>query len=125
MHRFLSGRFVRFLLVGGLNTAFSYALFAVCILIGMAYPIAALLAAVISVLFNFKSYGTLVFGSRDSSRILRFFGVYALTYGIGVLLLRIAHAHHLSLLVAAAVFAPPMAVLSFTLNRLFVFHRSK
>jgi putative flippase GtrA len=114
-------RFIRFLLVGALNTGFGYAVFAVLIFAHLHYAIAALLSTICGVLFNFKTTGRLVFGSRDNSLLVRFFGVYATTYVLGVLWLRVSTAYQWNVLIAAAVMMPPMAVLSYTLNRLFVF----
>jgi len=117
----LRNRFVRFLLVGGLNTAFGYTIFAVCILIGVPYPVAALISTVLGVLFNFKSYGALVFGSHDNRRIFRFFAVYGICYVVGLVPLVWAKSHGVPILWIAAICALPMAALAFTLQRLLVF----
>jgi putative flippase GtrA len=117
----LDWRFVRLLLVGLLNTAFGYSVFALFILLNLHYSIAALLSTICGILFNFKTTGQLVFGSRDNSLLLRFFGVYGVTYVVGVLCLRVATAYQWNVLIVAAVLLPPMAVVSYTLNRVFVF----
>lgn len=114
-------RFLRFLVIGGVNTIFGYSVFAVMILLQVHYTIAAFLSTICGVLFNFLTTGHFVFGNRDSSRLLRFFGVYGVSYVVGVLLLRIAEIVRIDVLLAAAVLALPMAALSYTLNRLFVF----
>ena len=125
IRRLLRSRFVRFLLVGGLNTAFGYTVFAICILIGIPYPVAALVSTVLGVLFNFKSYGTLVFGSHDNRLILRFFAVYGICYLVGLLPLAWAKAHGVPVLLVAAVCAIPMAALAFTLQRALVFRAAR
>lgn len=117
----LDNRFIRFLLVGLLNTAFGYSVFAFFILIHIHYAIAALLSTVCGVLFNFKTTGKIVFGNHDNSLLLRFFGVYAVTCVLGVLFLKLSTTYQWNVLLAAAVMMPPMAVVSYTLNRLFVF----
>jgi putative flippase GtrA len=116
-------RFLRFLLVAGLNTVFGYALFAGLILLGIAYPLAAAIGTVIAVLFNFQTTGRLVFERHELSLILRFFAVYGISYVVGVLLLRWADHHGISVLAAAAVLAVPMGFFSYTLQRLLVFRR--
>ena len=79
-HWIVSARFLRFLIVGCLNTAFGYALFW-CALALMPTPFIALGAStILAVLFNFFSTGALVFDSRDSGRIRLFFGVYAVVF---------------------------------------------
>lgn len=114
-------RFLRFLIVGGLNTVFGYGVFAALILLKVHYAIASFLATAAGILFNFKTYGTLVFESHENSRILRFFIVYGITYLAGLLPLGWGKAHHVSLLIVAAIIALPMAAFSFFLNRRFVF----
>ena len=120
----LRWQFVRFLLVGGLNTAFGYGVFAGLIMLRLPYPIAALLSTVAGVLFNFKSYGTLVFGGAHNRLLFRFAGVYALLYGINLIPLAWAKQHGVSLLVTGAVVALPMAGIGFLLNRSFVFSQA-
>lgn len=115
--------FLRFLVVGGLNTAFGYSVFAAFILLGIHYAVAAFLGTVLGILFNFKTTGTLVFHSHDNGLIARFFAVYGVTYVIGVLLLKIFKALGVHVLVTAAVTLLPMAALSFLLMRRLVFGR--
>src|SRR5258707_15288817 len=71
---------LRFLVVGGLNTAFGYSLFAVLTYVGVGYPIAIGLATIGGVLFNFQSVGRLVFNGAPRSRFWRFVGVYCVVY---------------------------------------------
>lgn len=117
----LDDRFVRFLLVGMMNTVFGYCAFAVLILLNLHYAVAALFSTMCGILFNFNTTGRLVFGNRDHSLLGRFFGVYAITYGLSVGALRISNAYEWNVLIAAAVLIPPMAIVSYTLNRMFVF----
>jgi putative flippase GtrA len=115
-------RFVRFLFVGVLNTAFGYGLFALLVLVHIPYAAASFLSTAAGILFNFKSYGTLVFGSKDNRLLWRFIGVYALCYGLNLIPLAWADRNGVSVLVVAAIMALPMAFLSYVLNRRFVFH---
>jgi len=114
-------RFLRFLVIGGLNTIFGYGIFAVFILARIPYPIAAFFATVLSVLFNFKSYGTFVFGSHDNRLIFRFYFVYGVGYVVGVGLLALGKAFGVPVLLTAAVCTLPMAGFTFLLNRSLVF----
>jgi putative flippase GtrA len=114
-------KFFRYLVVGAVNTLFGYSVFAALILLHVPYPIAGLVSTVAGVLFNFKSYGALVFGSHDNRKIFRFVAVYALCYLIGLIPLAWAKAHDVSLLLVAAVMLLPMAGISFALNRALVY----
>ncbi len=119
--------FVRFLLVGVINTIFGYSLFAILILVGLDYKYAILIGTIIGVLFNFQTTGKLVFGSKNNKLIFRFIAVYVVTYLLNVEGLRIADAinlnieHKTKILIAGAVLILPMALVSYTLNKLFVF----
>jgi putative flippase GtrA len=121
----VQNRFFRYLAVGGVNTVFGYGIFAALILLNVWYPLAALIATVLGVLFNFKTTGTLVFGSRDHSLLYRFLLVYGIGYVIGVLVLRLGKEFGVSVLVTSAVMTLPMAFFTYTLQRLLVFRNSR
>jgi len=123
LRRLWARPFLRFLAVGGLNTAFGYGLFALFILLGVHYAIAALLSTILGILFNFKTTGTIVFRSHSNALIVKFFAVYGVTYIVGVLVLKAFKALGVHVLVTAAVTLLPMAALSFVLMRAFVFPR--
>jgi putative flippase GtrA len=120
-------KFARFLLVGVLNTLFSYFLYGSLILIGLNYKYAVLLATILGVLFNFQTTGRLVFGSKNNKLIFRFVLVYVATFLLNVEALRVVDAMNINIeqktkmLIAGAILLLPMAVLSFVLMKLFVF----
>jgi len=110
--------------VGGVNTAFGYTVFAVFILLGLHYVLAALLGTICGILFNFKTTGIIVFRNKDNRLIFRFFGVYLFTYLLNIGLLRLFDFYGVGSLVAGAIIILPMAFLSFLLSRRFVFKTS-
>lgn len=116
-----SRQFLRFLVVGAMNAAFGYGVFALLVWLGLPYPAAIGLATVAGVAFNFQSTGRLVFGGAPSSRLVRFIGVYGVVYLINVLavagLLRLG----LNVYLANAVALLPLAVIAYMLQRTFVF----
>lgn len=120
-------RFVRFLLVGILNTLFGYLVFATLILVGLNYKYAVLLATILGVLFNFKTTGKLVFGSKNNKLIFRFVLVYMVTFLLNVEVLRIVDAINIGIeqktkmLIAGSILLLPMAIISFVLMKIFVF----
>ncbi|MCE9599049.1 MAG: GtrA family protein [Spirochaetia bacterium] len=104
-----------------MNTVFGYAVFALLTLTGLHYSIAALLATVIGVLFNFFTTGKIVFENRSPAAIVRFviaYGVYYVLYVLSIGFLK-----HLGVdsLIAAAIALPPLSVVSYLLSREFVF----
>jgi putative flippase GtrA len=115
---------IRFLFVGGINTVFGYGVFALFILLHLHYVVAALLANICGVLFNFKTTGTLVFKNKGNRLIFRFFGVYIITYFINVGLLKVFDYYGIKSLIAGAIIVLPLSLLSFTLMKKFVFNNS-
>ncbi|MBO4263564.1 MAG: GtrA family protein [Bacteroidales bacterium] len=85
--RFLAcvpGKFLRFLLVGCLNTAFGLGVYYLLIWLGLSYVWATLIAYILGVLFNFLTTGTLVFENRDNRLLLRFVCCYVATYCLNI-----------------------------------------
>ena len=117
----LNNRFVRFLAVGGLNSAFGYGVFALLIFLKFHYAAAALLATILGVLFNFKTTGRLVFGSKGNSLIFKFIGVYAVIYAINTASLGVFNFFKVDLYLAGAAMLLPMAMVAFVLNKSLVF----
>ena len=60
MH-YSSKRFVKFMIVGGINTLFGYSIFSLLIWLKSSYEMAVLMLTICGVLFNFKTTETLVF----------------------------------------------------------------
>jgi putative flippase GtrA len=104
-----------------LNTAFGYIVFAAGILAGLSSGIALAIAMVIGVIFNFFTLGRLVFDSRDPTRLPRFVGVYALTYVVNLMLLRLWEGAGVGPLLAQLACLPVTVSLTFVLMRFLVF----
>ena len=125
IRRLWSIPFLRFLVVGGVNTIFGYGVFSLLILLGLHYVIAALLATICGILFNFKTTGTLVFKNRDNRLIFRFFGVSLITYSLMIGFLKLFDMAGVIPLVAGAIIAVPMGVVAFLLMKKLVFKTFK
>lgn len=117
-------RLFKFLLIGGLNTAFGYSVFLIALWSGMNYVLAAGVATVLGILFNFKTTGRLVFESKDHRRIPLFVLVYFIVYIVNVLGLRIFLALGIPAWLGGFFLILPCAVLSYILNKNYVFHRT-
>jgi putative flippase GtrA len=70
-------RFLRFLVTGGVNTGFGYASYAVLVLTGMPLWLAVAGSTSLAILFNFYSYGSLVFGDTSRGALPTFLVFYA------------------------------------------------
>lgn len=114
-------KFLRFLIVGGINTLFGYLVFSFFLYINFHYSLATLLATICGVLFNFITIGKLVFNNNDNSLFFKFIGVYVIIYFLNVFFLKMFELFNVNLYLAAALLILPMAMVSFTINRKFVF----
>lgn len=114
-------RWFRFLIVGALNTAVGYALFALFIFAGTAHLSAVVLATACGALFNFYSIGTHVFAQSGWHILPRFLGVYAAQCLINSSALDLLEAAGTPVLLAQALLVPFLATGVYFAMRQFVF----
>ena len=117
-----NSKFIKFLFVGLINTIFGYSIFSMLIFFKLDYRFALLIATISGILFNFKTIGTLVFEIKSNRLIMRFFVVYLLIYLLNIGSLQITNSLGINLLVAQATLLLPLAVISYFLNKKFVFN---
>jgi len=116
-----SRRFRRFLMVGLLNTAFGYAVFALCVMMGAGPALAALVSTIAGIAFNFVSTGRFVFGYRGCRALPGFIGVYVGVYLINVAGLAFLINAGATALLAQLLLLPLLVVTSFVGMNRFVF----
>ena len=116
-----NSRFIKFLFIGGINTLFGYTIFAVLFFLRLDYRLALLIATICGVLFNFKTIGILVFKKKSNKLIIRFVMVYLLTYLLNIGALQITNYLGVNLLTSQAFLLLPLALISYFLNKNFVF----
>lgn len=118
----INTKFIRFLFVGLLNTLVGYAFFAFFIYLGLGDILAPLFATFFGVLFNFKSYGYLVFKNTDNRLIFKFIAVYIVVYICNVLgLILLAKAGVENRYLSGFILIMPLALLAYYLNNRYVF----
>jgi len=109
-------RFVKFLFVGVLNTAFGFAVYAVFLrLAGLPWQWALALSYVLGILWNFGTHGRIVFGTTGLGRLPAYVGAYVALYFLNRWALQGAIAAGLSDLWAQAMLVLPMAMVAFVL----------
>ena len=113
--------FVKFIIIGILNTLFGYCTFAILLFAGIHYSTAVILSTIAGILFNFKTTGNLVFHNNDNQLIFKFIAVYALTCGIGIIILKFANILSINLYFAGLVSTGLCAIITFILNKNWVF----
>ncbi len=117
----LSFTFLRFIGGGLINTIFGYATFLTALHLGAGVGIALVTSMLLGVIFNFQTSRHLVFRSRRAGRLLRFTAVYAVALSINYLAILPLERLGLESWAAQAFMLVPMAALTFTLQRYFVF----
>lgn len=115
---------VRFILVGGLNTGFSYLIYAGLLFVGLGYALANLLALVAGILFSFKMQGRFVFRNQDNRLLGRFILSWALIYLCTITLIGRLVALDLDAYSAGALALPVSVLLSYLTQKYFVFRQS-
>lgn len=115
MHDPTMRQFLRFIMIGVLNTAFGYAVFALLIWIGLPPQPALALAFVLGVMWNYFAHARYVFGAGGLARVPHYVLGYLVVYGFNALALKLLLSAGLASLVAQALLAPIAAVLSFFL----------
>ena len=121
MRRLLRIQFVRFLLVGTLNTGFSYGIYALCLWLGLHFVAANLVALLLGVVFSFGTQGRLVFHNADPRRFLQFTLFWAVIWGCNIGLIRLLMEMGLGAYAAGALALVPVTLLSYVGQKLFVF----
>ena len=119
--RLWNSRIVRFLVVGGMGTAFSYGVFAFFLFLGLNYALTSLFAIVAGILFSFKTQGTFVFRNNDSRLLGRFILCWGVIYVAYVVFIARMIAVGVNKYVAGALAIPAVAVLSYLVQRFLVF----
>jgi putative flippase GtrA len=118
----LSGnRFMRFLVAGGVNTLFGFAVYSAFIVAGMSVWLALLIGTLCGTVFNFITTGGYVFREMVIARFPRFAICYLLVYGINYELIELISTGLNSKILSQAILLPLMALLSYFLMGRFVF----
>jgi putative flippase GtrA len=104
-------KIIKFLSAGALNTIFGYFFYAVLLVINTPYLVALFVATVAGVIFNYFSFGKIVFNGVSSWFVfLKFIAAYAFIYVINAALLGILIEHYLVNPYIGQVLCIPMGV---------------
>ena len=120
--RTLLPQWTRFVLVGGVNTAFSYGVYAACVHAGAGYAAASAVSMIAGILWSFHTTGGVVFRAPGGS-LARFTACYGIVYLFSVALLALMDASGINPYLSGLLVAAPAAALSYVLLKLLVFNR--
>ena len=120
-YHLVSSQFLRFILVGGLNTAFGVGVYCLAIFVGLPYFIATLLSNVLGVCFNFITTGNLVFRNNNPRLIFRFVTAYVIIYFVNTGVVKAFILLGLNSYWAGILATPVVAICSYSLLKYFVY----
>lgn len=113
--------FLRFLLVGGINTLFSYAIYALGLFVGLNYQLANLLAMLLGILFSFKTQGKIVFNNVNQALFWRYLLFWILLYRLNILFIAMLMDDGFNAYQAGALSLLPITLMSFFIQKILVF----
>jgi putative flippase GtrA len=119
--RAFRSRILRFVIIGGAGSALWYVVYAALVFAGLHYALANLVAVAVAVLFSFRTQGRFVFDNPDGKLIGRFLLSRLVLYFTSVLLINRLMWTGFDAYVSGAVATPVMAILSYVVQRFFVF----
>ncbi len=117
-------QFVKFILVGIINTIFGYGLWAILISVGIHYALAVILSTIIAVLFNFKTTGCIVFKNNNNKLLWKFFQMYIVTTFLSILVLKCAKMLNINLYLAGFFLTGIIAIITFIVQKYYVFRKN-
>lgn len=121
--KWYSRRIVKFLGTGVLNTLFGYGVFAGLVFINLSYLIALFIATLAGIIFNYFSFGRMVFSARGGWFVFgKFVSAYTMVYGINATFLGIlTHDFHWSPYLGQILCILPSVVISWILMNYWVY----
>lgn len=121
MRRLLHAQSLRFVLVGGVNTGFSYGIYALLVWLGVGFVLANFSATVIGIVFSFRSQGRFVFGNTDPRRMGRFVLSWLVMWLFNIALIAMLARQGLNAYAAGAIALVPTVALSYLVQKWLVF----
>jgi putative flippase GtrA len=115
--------YLKFILVGIINTLFGYSIYSGFIYLDFHYSVATLLATILGIIFNFKTYGKYVFSDNSWNKIFKFIIVYGFLYMLNILGIFILTFYKFNLYLSGLSLLLPIAITGFYLNKRFVYEK--
>ena len=116
-----NSRIARYCVVGIINTAFSYGVFAILAAISDHYDLNLMVSTILGILFAFGNSRKYVFRSQRSGRFFHYLLGYGFAFLVNLLILNGLLATGFNALAAQAVSMPIVIVVSYFINATIVF----
>lgn len=117
----IANRFIRFLLIGLVNTGFSYAVYALLVKLGFHYAIANLIALIIGILFGFHTQSRYVFASNNNKLFSRYLVAWITIYLLNISIISLFIYYGFSAYLSGALALPFSVLASYILQKYYVF----
>lgn len=123
LRRFANPKIIKFLSAGLINTVFGYSVYALLLFINTPYLIALFVATVAGIVFNYFSFGRMVFNGVGGWFVFGKFVVgYALIYGANAVLLgALTRDFHINPYLGQVICIPVSVLLSWLLMNYWVY----
>ena len=121
----LKKEIVSFILVGILNTIFGYLLYSLFIYLGLGYILAVFLATIFGMMFNYRTIGKFVFNAKNKNSAIKFILVYVVVFLVNISVIKIFKDYGFDNYIAGLIAIFPASVVSFILNKIYVFKEEK
>lgn len=125
VEKFSDPKIIKFLSVGILNTVFGYSIYAALLFFKASYLIALFIATVAGVVFNYFSFGKIVFSGHQGWFIFfKFLISYSITYAVNAVLLEVLTREFiLSPYIGQVICIPLSVVISWVLMNYWVYKK--
>ncbi|GMU46712.1 MAG: hypothetical protein AMXMBFR26_14940 [Porticoccaceae bacterium] len=118
------GLLTRFGIAGAINTSMAYLVFALLVFLGIHYTVATFLGGIAGLVVGYYTTGGFVFRYRGETRWLRFISVFIVIYLLNISVQKLLRPH-LDPYLSGACGALVSMLMSFMLNRSFVFRSAE
>lgn len=125
LYTLFESRIIRFLVVGIVNTGFSYSIYIILLYAGLKYKLASLGSLILGILFSFKTQGKYVFRNTSNRLFFRFVASWALIYVFNISIIGELIKFGLNAYISGAIALLPVTILSYVIQKIFVFGGKK
>ncbi len=118
-------QFIRFLIIGILNTAFGYGVYTLFLFFGVQYQLASMGALIFGIVFSFNTQRKFVFNNTKKGLFIRFVLCWVCIYLLNIFLISLCMDYGFDAYVSGALSIIPITLSSYILQKFIVFNKEK
>lgn len=115
-------RLIRFYIAGAINTLLSYCIFSALIYLGIVYWLAVIICYALGLVINYKTIKSIAFNDSSKQSLRNFFFIFCGTCLLNIGSLKVLIDLGINAYVAAWIVVIPISLLSYILNKKYVFN---